>query len=275
MPISFANIPANIKVPLYWVEVDPSMAGLPSINLRALMVGIMTADGDAEPDVPIPIGSQAQADMRFGQGSELSRMFHAYFNNNFANEVWGLPLAEPVGAAAATGTITVEKAPDEAGTIHLYIGGTHVPVNVATTDTPTNIADAIAAAINEDDTLPVTATGGMGVTLTAMWKGILGNDITVSLNYFGARGGEKLPVGLEITLPATGMLTGGVGTPDFGNAISNMGEEPFEYVAMPYTDSNSLFDWDQEFGFSDQGRWGWNRQLLATSSVPSVAPMPT
>jgi phage tail sheath gpL-like len=39
MPISFASIPANIKVPLYWVEIDPSMAGLPTINLRALLVG--------------------------------------------------------------------------------------------------------------------------------------------------------------------------------------------------------------------------------------------
>ena len=56
MPISFANIPANIKVPLYWVEVDPSMAGLPTINLRALLVGVMTADGEAEPDIPRPIG---------------------------------------------------------------------------------------------------------------------------------------------------------------------------------------------------------------------------
>ena len=55
MPISFANIPANIKVPLYWVEVDPSMAGLPSINLRALLVGTMTADGTAPPDIPVPI----------------------------------------------------------------------------------------------------------------------------------------------------------------------------------------------------------------------------
>jgi phage tail sheath gpL-like len=41
MPISFAQIPSNIKVPLYWVEVDPSMAGLPSLNLRALLVGTM------------------------------------------------------------------------------------------------------------------------------------------------------------------------------------------------------------------------------------------
>jgi hypothetical protein len=41
-----------------------------------------------------------------------------------------------------------------------------------------------------------------------------------------------------------------------------MSEEPFEYVAMPYTDSASLFDWDQEYGFTDQGRWGWQRELF-------------
>ena len=27
------------------------------------------------------------------------------------------------------------------------------------------------------------------------------------------------------------------------------------------TDSNTLFDWEQEFGFEDTGRWGWMRQL--------------
>jgi phage tail sheath gpL-like len=263
MPISFANIPANIKVPLYWVEVDPSMAGLPNINLRALLVGVMTADGDAVADVPIPIGSQAQADQHFGQGSELSRMFAAYYANNFANEVWGLPVAEPGAAVAGTGTIVVNAAPTSAGTVHLYIGGVHVPVNIATTDTPTNIADAIAAAINDNVALPVTATAATGtVTLTSVFKSVNANDITVMLNYYGSRGGENTPVGLDITLPATNRLTGGTGVPDFTNAINNMGEEPFEYVAMPYTDSNSLFDWDQEYGFTDGGRWGWARQLF-------------
>ena len=266
MPISFANIPANIKVPLYWVEVDPSMAGLPNINLRALMVGIMTADGDAMPDVPIPIGSQAQADQHFGQGSELSRMFTAYYANNFANEVWGLPLAEPAAAAAAIGTIGVTDAATGAGTVHLYIGGVHVPVNISTTDTTGDIALAIEAAINENTALPVTALisapGGSDVDLTAVWKGVNGNDITVMLNYFGSRGGENTPVGLGVTLPANGHLTGGVGVPDFTTAILNMGEEPFEYVAMPYTDSSSLFAWDQEYGFTDTGRWGWQRQLF-------------
>jgi phage tail sheath gpL-like len=266
MPISFANIPANIKVPLYWVEVDPSMAGLPSINLKALVVGIMTTDGDATADVALPIGSQTQADQHFGAGSELSRMFQAFYKNNFANEVWGLPLAEPVGASAATGTITITAPATQAGTIHLYIAGSHVPVNIMTTDTTDDIATAIADAITTyyDDgnpALPVSAVAATGtVTLTALWKGVNGNEITVQMNYYGRIGSEWTPPGLMITLPATGLLTGGVGTPDFAVSISNIQKENFEYVALPYNDTNSLFAWDQEYGFTDQGRWGWQRQ---------------
>ena len=56
------------------------------------------------------------------------------------------------------------------------------------------------------------------------------------------------------------MLTGGTGVPDFTAAISNIQKQMFEYVAMGYTDTNSLFTWDQEYGFTDQGRWGWERQ---------------
>jgi phage tail sheath gpL-like len=274
MPISFANIPANIKVPLYYVEVDPSMAGLPSINLRALMVGIMTSDGSATPDVPVPIGSQSMADAFFGPGSELSRMFQAYYSNNFANEVWGLPVAEPVAATAATGTITITTPAAAAGTLHLFISGTHIPVNIMTTDTLDDISTAIADAINnyEDPTysaphtsLPVTAvagTAGSGlVTLTARWKGESGNEINVMVNYYGTIGSEILPPGLGITLPATGFLSGGAGVPDFANAISALGDEPYEYVALGYTDSDTMFAWDQEYGFTDTGRWGWQRQL--------------
>lgn len=357
MPISFSNIPANIKVPLYYVEVDPSMAGLPSINLRALMVGVMkagpqiatgavpaasgsgfvagdtvdmpdgvvltvltvsgggvetvqvttpgsttnipnnpvppmstsgagtgatfnlswgpdpTAHGDfgsATPNVPVPIGSQAMADAFFGAGSELSRMFQGYYSNNFANEVWGLPLAEAPGASAATGTILITAPPTQAGTLHLYIAGTYVPVNIMTTDTIDDIAAAIADEINTQyategtPALPVTAVAGApgsgAVNLTCVWKGINGNDVTVQLNYYGTAGSEFTPIGLGITLPPGGMLSGGVGTPLMDNAISNIQKQPFEYVAMPYTDSDSMFMWDQEYGFTDSGRWGWNRQ---------------
>jgi phage tail sheath gpL-like len=263
MPISFSQIPAEIKVPLYWVEVDPSRAGLPVLLQPALLVGIKIAAGAAPADIPLAIGSQAQADEAFGQGSELARMFKAFFANNTSGIVYGLPVAEPSGGTAASGTITVTTPATEPGTIHLYIGGTHVPVNVGASDTVNDIHVAISAAINANDDLPVTSVGGPTVcTLTAVWKGVSGNDINVSVNYFGTVGGELMPPGLAMTLPVTGMLTGGAGVPTFDNAVDALGEHEFEYVAMPYTDAISLDVWEQEYGFEDGGRWGWNRQLF-------------
>jgi phage tail sheath gpL-like len=347
MPISFSNIPANIKIPLYWVEVDPSMAGLPTLNLRALLVGTMlgpiqmvgtavVAAGGAAyvvgdritlangvvltvltvtagavatvaitnagsypagtpptnpqtqvstsgigtaatftltwipnvlgspagvVDIPVAIGTQAQADDKFGPGSELARMFRSYFSNNFANEVWAGPVAQPVGAIAASGTLTVTSPPSAAGTIDLYIGGHHIPVNVGGTDTTAIVATAIAAAINLDVTLPVTAVVATNtVTLTCVFKGINGNDIRVETNYYGSVGGEEMPVGVALTYPANNRLAGGSGVPVFTNLIINLGEDEYEYVALPYTDSTSLQAWEIEYGFSDSGRWGWQRQ---------------
>jgi phage tail sheath gpL-like len=98
------------------------------------------------------------------------------------------------------------------------------------------------------------------VTLTSTFKSINANEISVSMNYYGSVGGEYTPIGLGITLPATGFLTGATGTPTFTTAIGNITNQDYEYVAMPYTDSNSLFAWDQEYGFTDQGRWGWMRE---------------
>ena len=265
MPISFSQIPADWRLPLYWVEVDPSKAGIWTINQPSLLVGIMTSDGVALPDVAIPIGTQAQADKQFGQGSHLANMFAAFFRNNFANEVWGLPVAEPVAGTAATGTITVsaDAGGHEAGTIDLYIGGQHVPVNISATDTVNDIHVALSAAINENFDLPVTSVGGpTEVTLTCNWMGTSGNDIDMRDSYYGRMGSQELPTGITIAYSTLGMLSGGVGVPVFDTAISNLGERIFEYVAMPFTDSTSLLAWETEYGFTDTGRWGWMRQLF-------------
>ena len=240
MPISFSNIPADWRLPLYWVEVDPSKAGLWTINQPALLVGTMTTEGIAEPDIAIPVGTQAQADKQFGEGSQLSNMFRAFFANNFANEVWGLPLAEPTtGATAATGTITatVDASGHDAGTIHLYIGGQHVPVNIGASDSVNTIHTSISAAINENFDLPVSSVGGPTVvTLTCNWKGTSGNDIDMRDSYYGRMGSEELPTGISIAYSTLGMLSGGTGVPAMTTAISNLGERNFEYVALPFTE---------------------------------------
>ena len=265
MPISFSEIPADWRLPLYWVEVDPSKAGIWTINQPALLVGIMTADGTAVPDVPIAVGTQAQANQQFGQGSQLANMFAAFFRNNFANEVWGLPVAEPTAGTAATGTITItaDAGGHEAGTIDLYVGGQHVPVNIGASDTVNDINVAVSAAVNENFDLPVTSVGGpTEITLTCNWVGASGNDITMCDSYYGRIGGQELPVGISIAYGSLGMLSGGVGTPIFDTAISSLGERNFEYVCMPFTDSTSLLAWETEYGFTDTGRWGWMRQLF-------------
>jgi phage tail sheath gpL-like len=390
MPVSFSAIPANWRVPLYWAEVDSSMAGLPVFRQAALLAGIMTQDGDADPDVPIPISSQSQADARFGQGSEMSRMFKTFFRNNFANEVWGVGCKEPLNGRKATGVINVAQPATEGGTIHLYVGVDHVPVNIGGTWSEDEIAQAIADAINANGALPVEAIGpddagaplnlttptAMGapevgvqltmtdgtwtgsptsftrawlrdgtaipgataanytlddpdedamisarvvatnaggdsapaistaigpvtqpiiaaptniappqvdevsqgqqparrrngraaaageVTIVCKWAGVSGNDIRLTLNYYNRRGGQTTPLGLVLDMPANnGHLTGGVGVPDFSDAIENTCETNFEYVGMPYTDPASLRAWEIEYGFSDDGRWGWMRQL--------------
>ena len=265
MPISFSQIPADWRLPLYWVEVDPSKAGIWTINQPALLVGTMTKDGVAVPNVAIPVGTQAQADKQFGQGSQLANMFAAFFRNNFANEVWGLPVKEPTAGTAATGTITVtlDAGGHEAGTIDLYIGGQHVPINIGATDTVNDINVAVSAAINENFDLPVTSVGGpTEITLTCNWVGTSGNDIDMRDSYYGRMGSEELPTGVSIAYGNMGLLSGGVGVPIFTTAIANLGERIFEYVAMPFTDSTSLLAWETEFGFSDTGRWGWMRQLF-------------
>ena len=257
MPISFSSIPSNWRMPLYWVEVDSSKAGLPVNVQPALVVGHLIASTAKAPvNVPRPIASQAQADDAFGQGSQLANMFRAYFANNWAGEVWGLPMGE--GSTAAAGSITVSAAPTAAGTLHLYIAGQHVPVAVSATDTTSTLATAIAAAITANKDLPVSAIASVAVvTVTAKGKGTYGNDIKMSDSYYGAIGGQILPPGLALTYV---QLVGGAGDPTFTTAISTLGENPIEYVAMPFNDSTSLLAWETEFGFSDTGRWGFIRQ---------------
>jgi phage tail sheath gpL-like len=269
MPISFDSIPANWRMPLFWAEIDPSMAGLPIVRQPILLVGSMITESDATtgvtagiavPDVPRPIGTQAEADHQYGEGSELACMFAASFANNFAQEIWALPVAPLAGSIAATGDISIDAVPTEAGMLHLYIAGHHVGIVCGTTDTPDTIATALAAAINDIPSLPVTAAAATDtVTLTCKTKGVNGNDISLTLNYYGKVGGQALPPGMAVTMPAS--LSGGAGVPDYTNAIANLGEHEYEYVALANTDSNTLFDFEQEWGFDDTGRWGWMRQL--------------
>jgi phage tail sheath gpL-like len=263
MPVSFNSIPANWRMPLYWVEVDPSMAGYPRSRLASLIFGTMTSTGTALPNVPVPVPSVADARQLFGYGSMLDGMVDFFTKNNFAQELWVVPIEEAAAGVPATGTVTVTAPATSAGTLPVYIAGRRVQVFVAAGEDVADTASNIADAINADPSMPVKAlVGAMGaLDLTCKWKGVEGNDIDVRMAYGGALAAEQVPIGLTITVPVGNKLSGGTGEVDLTEAITNLGDEPYEYVATGYTDSTSLALLEEEYGFGDNGRWGWMRQL--------------
>jgi phage tail sheath gpL-like len=238
------------------------MAGYPRSRLTSLIIGLKGADGSAVANVPIPVPSQADARQLFGYGSMLDMMVESFTKNNFAQELWVVPIDEAAAGVAATGPLTVVQPAISAGTLPIYIAGRRVQVFVAAGEPIEDIATKIEEAINADLSMPVTAVAALGVvTLTSKFKGVEANEIDVRLAYGGALAAERIPVGLVVNVPPGHKLTGGTGTVDISTAITNLGDEIYEYVATGFTDSTSLALLETEYGFGDQGRWGWLRQL--------------
>lgn len=259
MSVSFSNIPTDVRVPLFYAEVDNSMANSGAgAALRRLIVGQVN-DGTDSPETGhlVLVSRQAEAVAIGGAGSMLAAMYAAHRAVDLAGEVWCLPLKVTEGAAAK-GTVTVTGTVAAPGLVNLYIGGRRVRTAVAATMTAEAVATAVAAKVNADGDLPVSATAAAGVlNLTAKFAGDLGNDIRVELNRQGRANGEETPTGL--TLVAS-VMTGGLGSPDMAVALAALGDEPFEFIAQPWTDTATLDAWKDTMDDS-AGRWSWSKQL--------------
>jgi phage tail sheath gpL-like len=256
------GIPESWQLPLVWISVDGSMAGNLTQSQPALLVGQYNATGanagTCVANVPVPVGSVAMAKNLFGQGSMLARMVASWFAVNTNQLLYAIPVPDPGAGVAATGSITIATAPTQSGTLFIYIGGQLIQTAVGSTDLVATVATNLAAAINANNDLAITAVATTGVVaLTCDWKGLTGNDFTIIPNYLGAYGGQALPVGLTLTIVA---MNGGTSEPTFTSAISAIQALQFFYVAMPYTDSASQTAWATEFGFSSGGRWNYSRQ---------------
>lgn len=260
MSISFNHIPNSLRLPLVWAEVDASQAGTFANNQRALVIGYKTAAGTMPADTPRRISSPSQAKTEAGRGGQLAAMLDAWFSNNAFDEVWAVAVDEPAAGTAATGTITVSGPATGSGFIALYIAGRRVNVAVTSGAAAAAVATAIAAAVNAALDLPVTAAAAAAVvTLTARWKGADGNGIDVRHSYRGTLGGEALPTGIGLAIVA---MSGGAGNPDIADALAALGDEEFDTVVMPWTDSGTLDAVDAEWAHdNDNGRWSWLRQI--------------
>lgn len=259
MAIGFSNIPADLRVPLFYAEMDNSAANTASSAMRRLIVAQVNSDavGDNIGGLVL-VPSLGLAKIIGGSGSMLAAMYEAWRKVDPVGEVWCLPLQNDEGVVA-TATVTVTGAATESGLLNLYIGGVRVQATVTAAATPTIAASALAVKINATEDLPVTAVAAAGVvTLTCKWKGESGNDINLQLNRLGRTNGEVTPAGLTVVLTK---MTQGAGVPDQVDALAALGDEPFEFLCVPWTDTNTLDAWKGAMDDS-VGRWSWAKQLF-------------
>ncbi|MEP3245104.1 MAG: phage tail sheath C-terminal domain-containing protein [Sneathiella sp.] len=257
--VSFNNIPRNINVPLFYAELDNSKAFQFNPEQKTLIVGQRLTSGIASVDEIILVASASQAREYFGVGSHLATMVEAYRDNDPFTELWCLPVDDDGAAVAATGTVVVSGPATSSGTINLYIAGERILVSVTIGDTATAIAAAIVDAISEKLPLSAAINGGddTQIDFTARNKGALGNEIDIRENYYGLPGGEKTPDGVVLTITA---MNSGTTNPDLSTPLSNIGDQPFNYIIHPFTDAISLTK-IRDFMDDKAGRWSWEKQI--------------
>jgi phage tail sheath gpL-like len=256
--VPFKYIPSNLRVPLFYAEVDNSQANTATQPLRALIIGQGTTAGLANANVPRICQGVADAQKQFGASSMLAGMVAAYRKVDQFGELWCLPLADDPAATAAAGTVTFAHAAVENGTLYMYVGNTRYTVPILSTATNTDNAAALAAVVNADPTAPVAATVASNVvTFTAVNKGAAGNSLGLRVNYLGPRAGEVSPAGLNITLsqPASGATN-----PDMTAGLTALGDRAFDVIICPYNDTTSL-NTLAAFLNDTTGRWSFAQQI--------------
>lgn len=144
--VAFNNIPGNLLVPFAYFEFNSGGSPYEGQS-RLLLVGQKLASGSAAAGVPVgPVQSEREVAALAGIGSMLVEMYRYARMNAPFQPIWLLPLADPAGAAQ-TWTYTV-TAPGVTGPGVMRVAGETVTIQVQVTDTATQVATALVAAIN-------------------------------------------------------------------------------------------------------------------------------
>lgn len=258
MAVAFQNIPANLRVPLFYAEVNAGQSPFSGPS-RTLLIGQKTAAGSAAANVPVILSGDPQPQM--GAGSMLSEMAIWARQNNPFGEIWMLPLADG-GGAVQTHTLTIASGILGAnGTLSAYIGGEKVSIGVAPADTNANVATNLSAAINlgyvkfgRTLSFPVIASVATNVvTLTARNAGALAAKQSILKDLVGDEG----PLQTYLTIAAG---TAGTGAPTLGAGLAALGDQEFDYICSPYADTTSL-DVIKDFLGGTSGRWSPIQQI--------------
>lgn len=257
--ITYDTIPGNLPLGGVFLEIDPSQAlgNLVNAERKVLIIGQRLPAGTTPAKTPVRVLSQADAEQKFGRGSMLHNMFaavQAFIDETGLVDVYAVALDDNDAGVAATATVTFGGQVVTPRTLNFYIGGKQVQIAASLNDSSTALAAKLAAAINADTALPVSAEAAEEVlTITAKHKGEASNGIEVAWAYYD---GDLLPTGVSCTLSGgsngAGKLAGGTGNPKVADALAAVSEDWFYSVASPYNDEENIKALENDF----DGRWG-------------------
>ena len=212
-------------------ETGPNLPQRVAILAEANTANQPTLDVNAK-----EITSAQEAGEEYGFGSPIHNIMRI-LRPPTGGGIGGIPTvvyaqAEPGGAVAATKTITVTGAATGNGTHTVIVAGRSgldgqsYSFGVVDLDTPTIIAVKVKDAINAILGTPVISSSAIGVvTNTAKWKGVTGDDITVSVD----TGGDNL--GLTYAVAAG---VAGVGVTDISGGLNQFQNEWNTLVVNSY-----------------------------------------
>ncbi len=266
-----SNIPADLRVPFTYVELDTSQASAVVDGVRpTVLLGHMWTSthsevlaerataGSASLNTFYAVADAEQAAAFFGAGSVLHQMIIAFRRANATGELYCMAVAEDGSATQATWTVTFTGAATAAGVVYLYVRGVVVQVAVASGDDNDAVAAKVVTAVNADSLayglgVWAAATDNV-VTISAQVKGVIGASLDVRLNYKGLAAGEALPAGIGATVAAA---TAGSTWPTMTTPVAALGDEPFDFIAVPWSNGTVLSAVLAEV----VDRWDYDRRL--------------
>jgi phage tail sheath gpL-like len=238
MSITFNTVPASAIASGVFIEQEYKRSGVSGpIPERVAFFAQYNSGYTPNNNVAQNVTSADEVKALAGRGSMAARMAERIFQNLGAGSIvvdW-FPLA--AGTGSSEGLIEIVGPATGAGTLSLYIGGDAVQIDVESGDSATDIATALAAAINADLDLPVTATSDYGdLVLTAKNTGLAGDQIDLRMDY-ASGDADNEPAGVTVNITA---MDGGTTNPSIETALTNLAGTFYTFIACPFNDDTSL-----------------------------------
>lgn len=231
------GIAPDYPVPGRFVEINWGVGpGGGGAGGRAiLLIGNKTSAGDATVDAAVygpmtdlPLGNEKDCIARFGDGSELHRMYRRVRSINKTTDVYAIAATVSAGTAAST-TITYTTSASAAGTATVWMGDESIQVPIASGDDVTAIAAAVSAKINAKTSWPVTSSPSSGViTVTAKCVGLRGNALRL-------RAAVSPGIGTTVSPTVSTAFTSGATADSWTTALSTILPSRYYYIVSADT----------------------------------------